>query len=81
MKQSYNPLTKEAYHSIKKGDVIVRMLAFCMPDKLIVNEVTENVITAGWWEFDRNTGVEIDEDISVPVSYISEIILETSEEK
>jgi hypothetical protein len=52
-----------------------------MPDKLIVNEVTENVITAGWWEFDRNTGVEIDEDISVPVSYISEIILETSEEK
>jgi hypothetical protein len=48
-----------------------------MPDKLIVNEVTENVITAGWWEFDRNTGVEIDEDISVPVSYISEIILET----
>jgi hypothetical protein len=38
--------------------------------------MTENVITV-LVEFDRNTGVEIDEDISVPVSYISEIILET----
>jgi hypothetical protein len=81
MNQNYNPLKINEYHSIKVGDVIVRMIAFCLPDQLIVNEVTANRIKAGLWEFDRNTGIEIDEEISVPVSYISRIVTKTSKEK
>jgi len=73
MKQSYTPLTKEEYHSIKKGDVIERMLAFAIPMELVVQSVTDDVIDCGW-TFDRNTGLEIDDDIPVKVSYISRII-------
>ena len=73
MEQQYIPLTKEQYHSIKKGDIIERMLAFAIPMELIVQDVTENIIDCGW-TFDRNTGLEIDEDIPVKVSYISKII-------
>lgn len=72
MKQEHNPLTKEEYNSIKPGDVIVRMLAFCIPMQLVVQSVSDTIIDAGW-TFDRNTGLEIDEDIPVTVSYISEI--------
>lgn len=73
MKQEYNPLTKEEYFAIKKGDIIERMLAFCIPMKLVVQNVTDNIIDCGW-TFDRNTGLEIDEDIPTTVSYISKVI-------
>ena len=72
-KQEYKPLTKEEYKSIKAGDVIERMLAFCIPMELRVQSVDDNIINAGW-VFDRNTGLEIDEDIPSTVSYISKII-------
>ena len=72
MKQEHKPLTKEEYNSIKPGDGITRMLAFCIPVQLIVQSITETTIDAGWI-FDRDSGIEIDKDISVPVSYISEI--------
>jgi len=71
--QKYIPLTKEQYHSIKKGDVIERMLGFVIPMQLIVQSVTDDIIDCGYI-FDRNTGLEIDENISVTVSYISRII-------
>lgn len=73
MKQEYNPLTKEEYHSIEKGDVIERMLAFCIPMKLVVQNVTDDIIDCGW-TFDRNTGLEVDDAIPTTVSYISKII-------
>jgi len=73
MLQSYNPLSKIEYQSIKAGDTIERMLTFSIPMNLIVQSVSETTIDAGW-VFDRTTGIEIDEDISVPVSYISKII-------
>ena len=72
-KQEYKPLTKEQYNSIKVGDVIERMLAFCIPCYLNVQEVTDKVIDCGW-TFDRNTGLEINEDIPTTVSYISKIL-------
>jgi hypothetical protein len=78
MEQKYRPLTKEQYNSIKKGDVIERMLAFAIPMYLIVQSVEDGVIDAGW-TFDANTGLEIDEGISVKVSYISKVL--TEEEK
>lgn len=81
MKQEHKPLTKEQYNSIKPGDVIERMLAFCIPLYLIVSEVDDKFIYAGkgGWVFDRNTGLEIDEDISHTVSYIRKVL--TEEEK
>ncbi len=78
MKPVHNPLTKEQYNSIKAGDVIERMLAFCIPNYFIVESVDDKYIHAGGlgWKFDKNTGIEVDEDISVPVSYISKILTE-----
>jgi hypothetical protein len=73
MKQTHIPLSIAEYQSIKPGDVIERMLGFSIPMELVVQSVTESIIDAGW-VFDRTTGIEIDEDISVPVSYISKII-------
>lgn len=79
MKQEYKPLTKEELASIKPGDVIERMLAFCIPCELIVQSVDEKIIDAGWI-FDRLTGLEIDEDIPTTVSYISRIIKRKEDE-
>ena len=80
MKQSFNPLTKEQYYSIKEGDVIERVLAFCLPMFLNVQSVSDDIINCGW-TFDRNTGIEIDEDISTPVSYISRILTQEEVEE
>ena len=79
MKQKYISLTKEQYNSIKKGDVIERMLGFAVPMYLIVQNVTDTVIDCGW-TFDKNTGLEVDEDIPVTVSYISKILTEEQKE-
>lgn len=82
MKQSYTPMTKDSLLKIKKGDVIERMLGFCIPIYIIVQEVTENRIKC-IWEFDRETGLEVDEDLqdmSVPmkdrmqISYIRRVL-------
>lgn len=79
MKQEYTPLTKEQYQAIKPGDVIERMLAFCIPMYLNVQKVEDNIIDAGW-TFDRNTGLEIDEDIPQTVSYIRRVLTEEQKE-
>lgn len=79
MTQTHTPLTKEQYNSIKKGDVIERMLAFAVPMYLNVQNVSDKIIDCGW-TFDRNTGLEIDEDIPVTVSYISKILNDEQKE-
>ena len=79
MKQEYTPLTKEQYQAIKPGDVIERMLAFCIPMYLNVQKVEDNIIDAGW-TFDRNTGLEIDGDIPLSVSYIRRVLTEEQKE-
>lgn len=78
-KQTYTPLTKEKYQAIKPGDVIERMLAFCIPMYLIVKSVNDTIIDAGW-VFDRDTGMEIDEDIASTVSYIRRVLTEEQKE-
>lgn len=75
MKQEYIPLTKEEYNNIKAGDVIERMLAFSIPVYLNVQKVDDQLIDAGW-TFDRNTGMEVDEDIPTTVSYIRRVLSE-----
>lgn len=79
MKQEYTPLTKEQYQAIKPGDVIERMLAFCIPMYLNVQKVEDGIIDAGW-TFDRNTGLEIDGDIPLSVSYIRRVLTEEQKE-
>lgn len=79
MKKTYSRLTKEQYNAIKPGDVIERMLAFCIPMYLIVQSVTDEIIDCGW-TFNRDTGVEIDEDIPTTVSYISKVLNEQEKE-
>jgi hypothetical protein len=79
MAVNYKPLDKEILQSIKPGDVIERMLGFMVPCYLVVQEVTEKTIECGW-VFDRNTGLEIDEDIPTTVSYISKILNEEQKE-
>ncbi len=79
MKQEYTPLSKEELLFIKKGDVVERMLGFAIPCYLIVQEVTEDRIDCGW-EFDRNTGLEVDEDIPTTVSYIRRVLTEEQKE-
>jgi hypothetical protein len=49
------------FEKVKAGDVVVRMLAGTLPVKLHVSKVTDQVITCSDWEFDRETGAEIDE--------------------
>lgn len=72
-KQEYTPMSKEALHAIKVGDIVERMLAFSISMPLRVTEVTEKKIECGWWEFDRDTGLEIDKDISHRVSYLRKV--------
>jgi hypothetical protein len=72
------PLTTQEYQAIKVGDVIERMLGFKIPMYLVVQDVTEKFIDCGW-VFDRFTGLEIDDDIPVTVSFISKVL--TEEEK
>lgn len=46
---------------VKVGDVVTRMLCGTMPMQLRVTAVTEQRIICGEWEFDRETGAEIDD--------------------
>ena len=59
-----------SFRNVKVGETVKRMLAGVVPMKLKVSEITETRIICGPWEFDRNTGLEIDEDIPVTVSFL-----------
>jgi hypothetical protein len=47
---------------MKIGDTVIRMLGD-VPMKLRVTEITEERIICGPWQFDRQTGAEVDEDL------------------
>jgi len=72
-------MSATALKEIKAGDVVERMLGFEIPCYLIVQEVTETTIECGWI-FDRNTGLEIDEDIPTTVSYLRKVLTEKEKE-
>ena len=55
---------------LKVGDVVTRMLCGTIPMKLKVSEITEDRIICGAWEFDKTTGVEIDDMIGCVVSHL-----------
>lgn len=78
--QSYTPMTKEQLQAIKPGDVVERMLAFSIPCYLIVQSVENGIIDCGW-TFSRETGLEIDEDIPVTVSYLRKVLTEKEKQQ
>ena len=55
----------EALSEVKSGDEVLRWIVGCStPMPLIVKIVTTNrIICVGGWEFDRATGMEIDEQL------------------
>lgn len=49
---------------VKAGDEVTRVLAGVLKMPMKVSEVTKNeILTAGGWKFNRDTGLEIDEDL------------------
>lgn len=66
------------YANLKVGDEVIRWLAGTVPMKMRVTALTETVITCGLvetdtgglWEFDRKTGVEIDDRFPIAVSFL-----------
>lgn len=55
---------------IQEGDVVTRMLCGCIKMNIRVTDITDTRIICGAWEFDINTGYEIDELIDTPVSHL-----------
>ena len=63
---------------MKIGGTVTRMLAGVIPMDLKITDITEDKIVCGPWEFDKVTGIEIDEDID---GYVSHLIMSgTSDE-
>jgi hypothetical protein len=48
---------------LKVGDTVTRLLCGKIPMTLKVTAITEDKIICGPWEFSRDLGVEIDEDL------------------
>jgi hypothetical protein len=58
---------RHSFRDVKAGDTVSRILGDA-PMELIVTEVDEQFIYCGpvgvGWKFDRETGIEVDEEIS-----------------
>jgi hypothetical protein len=57
------PINLEKLLTIKSGDVVTRLLGGEVPMNIRVTDVTDDRIICGAWEFDRGTGMEIDEQL------------------
>jgi hypothetical protein len=51
------------FREIKEGDTVTRMLGGVLPMQLKVSKVTDTRIICGAWEFERQQGYEVDEDL------------------
>ena len=52
-----------SFKDIKVGDLVIRLLAGKVPHKLKVTAVDDDLIVCGAWTFDRETGVEEDDEL------------------
>jgi hypothetical protein len=48
------------FASLQVGDTVIRMLAGVAPVKMIISDITDELIVCGPWTFDKITGAEID---------------------
>jgi hypothetical protein len=54
--------TTRSYRAVAVGDTVVRLLGGA-PMRLRVSEIDERFIHCGPWKFDRDNGIEVDEDL------------------
>jgi hypothetical protein len=54
-------------HALKAGETVTRLLGGSIPMRLVVTEIDERFIYCGrpgaGWMFDRDTGIEVDEEL------------------
>lgn len=68
-------ITKEQLQAIRIDDLIQRNLCgILIPLK--VSSITSRCIHCGPWAFDRNTGIEIDDDVFTYISRIDAVLTE-----
>ena len=56
------------FTDVKVGDTVTRLLAESIPMQLEVTDVTQDRIICGEWEFDRKSGIEVDDFIPMTIS-------------
>ena len=74
MKLELHLKKSKMFQKNKEGEYVIRMLAGRIPMGLKITELTPDKIICGAWEFKRDTGVEIDEDIPVIVSFLARTV-------
>ena len=60
------PPPPRSLREVRVGDTVTRLLAGSIPMKLVVSDVDEHLIYCGGpggWKFDRDSGVEVDEEL------------------
>lgn len=61
--------------NLKVGDPVIRVMPGNIRMPLTVTAVTPSRIICGSWEFDKLTGIEIDEDIGCgPLTFATSVI-------
>lgn len=85
VEQNWQIMRRPSYRDVEVGDVVLRLLAGVIPMSLIVTKVDDKLIYCGTddapgtmepvhgWTFDRDTGVEVDEDIPMAVSFLTAV--------
>lgn len=53
---------------MKVGDIVIRMLAFEIPQQLKITKIDDKFIHCGPWKFDKITELEVDEDLTTVAS-------------
>ena len=57
-----NVITVPELANLKVGDTVTRMLGGSIPMELVISRI-DDVIECGPWTFNKDTGLEIDEDL------------------
>jgi hypothetical protein len=61
-------MPKHDLSTAQVGDIVTRLLMGRVPMDLYISELTEDIVKCGDWTFNRHTGYEIDEDLSISAS-------------
>lgn len=72
---------RQFLYALQPGDKVQRLLAGIVPMTLNVSHVDDKVITCGPWTFDRDTGIEIDEDLGWGTAYSGSYLVPSTEDE
>lgn len=65
---------------IAVGDEVVRLIGGEIPMPLKVDKVTDTLVVCGPWEFDKETGAEIDEELGLGVEGTGSILIRAGDQ-